>query len=207
MKTFDVFLKRSKALYEQIVSSMFDSNNPETAVEKLVKSTETDTDAFEEKNKNLGAFTPLYEAPSMDYYMDSKEKTDKEQVEKSDGIQENDSIVDYSEESIPNENNGERLIYELANLLEELNRLHSQTDDENAISITTFCKNRIIEIMLSCGCEIIDKDMIFDNSRHVPSPFSFVQNGCEINKTIKPGLSYKNRVLLKATVECKRQTL
>lgn len=206
MKLFNVFKKRSKALYEQAVSSMFDSNNPETAVEKLIKSTETEKGTFERKNKDLVVFTPLYEAPSTDYYMDSKEEKGKEQIAKSDDIQENGGIEDYSEESVLNENNGNRLIYELANLLEELNRLLSQTDDENAISTITFCENRIVEIMLSCGCEIIDKDMIFDHSRHVPSPFSFVQNGCEINETIKPGLSYKNRVLVKATVECKKQT-
>ena len=52
--------------------------------------------------------------------------------------------------------------------------------------------------------ESINEDSSFDNSRHVTQPFSFVQNGCMIEKTIKPGLSYKNKVLVKAIVKCKQ---
>lgn len=99
---------------------------------------------------------------------------------------------------------GKQLIFELPTLLEELNKLRSQTTDENVISTILFCESRIEEMMLACGCELINEESTFDNSRHVPHPFSFVQNGCIIEKTIKPGLSYNNKVLVKAIVKCKQ---
>ncbi len=111
---------------------------------------------------------------------------------------------DYVDDSNLDNSCGKQLIFELPTLLEELNKLRTQTTDENVISTILFCESRIEEMMLACGCEPINEESTFDNSRHVPHPFSFVQNGCIIEKTIKPGLSYNNKVLVKAIVKCKQ---
>lgn len=209
MQLFNDFLKKSKALCDQLGASMFDSNNTETAVEQLLKSTEINTSAFSEENKHLVDNQPLYNAPNDDYYMESPEtKTLQEPEESKMEIHRDIQTVclkeHITEDVVQDDNCDNKLIFEISNLLEELKQLSQQTEDANAVSAITFCENRIIEILLSCGCKSIDMDSVFDNSRHVPQPFSFVQNGCAINKIIKPGLSYKNKVLVKAIVDCEK---
>lgn len=208
MKLLNDLIKRSKTLCGQLMSSMFDSNNPATAVDQLFESTEKTSSAFEE-SKETERIMPLSDVPNIDYYMDSKgvkgenneKKIGKEETEYIQGEKNNKDSVDD-----PNLDNsyGKQLIFELPTLLEELNKLRSQTTDENVISTILFCESRIEEMMLACGCEPINEESTFDNSRHVPHPFSFVQNGCIIEKTIKPGLSYNNKVLVKAIVKCKQ---
>ena len=208
MKLLNDLFKRSKALCGQLISSMFDSNNPATAVDQLFESTEKTSSAFEE-SKETEKIIPLSDVPNIDYYMDTKgvkggndeKKIEKEETEYIQGEKNNKDSVDD-----PNLDNscGKQLIFELPTLLEELNKLRSQTTDENVISTILFCGSRIEEMMLSCGCEPINEESTFDNSRHVPYPFSFVQNGCIVEKTIKPGLSYNNKVLVKAIVKCKQ---
>lgn len=209
MKRFKELLKKSKDLCGQLMSSMFDSNNSVTVVEELLESAEKSSKTFEgcKATENL---TPLSDAPNIDYYMDSQNVKDKEGENEIAKGQDNECknekelYTDFVEEANLDENCNKQLMYELPTLLEELNKLCSQTTDENVISTIQFCESRIVEIMLSCGCESINEDSSFDNSRHVPQPFSFVQNGCMIEKTIKPGLSYKNKVLVKAIVKCKQ---
>ena len=208
MKLLNDLFKRSKALCGQLISSMFDSNNPATAVDQLFESTEKTSSAFVE-SKETEKIIPLRDVPNIDYYMDTKgvkggndeKKIEKEETEYIQGEKNNKDSVDD-----PNLDNscGKQLIFELPTLLEELNKLRSQTTDENVISTILFCESRIEEMMLPCGCEPINEESTFDNSRHVPYPFSFVQNGCIIEKTIKPGLSYNNKVLVKAIVKCKQ---
>lgn len=208
MKLLNDLIKRSKTLCGQLMSSMFDSNNPVTAVDQLFESTEKTSSAFEE-SKETERIMPLSDVPNIDYYMDSKgvkgkndeKEIGKEETENIQGKKNNKDSVDD-----PNLDNsyGKQLIFELPTLLEELNKLRSQTTDENVISTILFCESRIEEMMLACGCELINEESTFDNSRHVPHPFSFVQNGCIIEKTIKPGLSYNNKVLVKAIVKCKQ---
>lgn len=209
MKLLNDLFKRSKALCEQLMSSMFDSNNPATAVDQLFESTEKTSSAYEE-SKESERIMPLGDIPNIDYYMDSngeKGENDEKKIGKEEGteyIQGEKNNKDSVDDPILDKSYGKQLIFELPTLLEELNKLRSQTTDENVISTILFCESRIEEMMLSCGCEPINEDSTFDNSRHVPHPFSFVQNGCIIEKTIRPGLSYNNKVLVKAIVKCKQ---
>lgn len=209
MKLLNDLFKRSKALCGQLMSSMFDSNNPATAVDQLFESTEKTSSVFEE-SKALEKNTPLSDVPNIDYYMDSKGvrgENDEKKIGKEEGaeyIQEEKNNKDYVDDPNLDNSCGKQLIFELPTLLEEQNKLRTQTTDENVISTILFCESRIEEMMLACGCEPINEESTFDNSRHVPHPFSFVQNGCIIEKTIKPGLSYNNKVLVKAIVKCKQ---
>lgn len=209
MKLLNDLFKKSKVLCGQLMSSMFDSNNPATAVDQLFESTENTSSAFKE-SKESERFMPLSDIPNIDYYMESKgEKgeNDETKIGKEEGtehIQGEKNNKDSVDDPNLDKSYGKQIIFELPTLLEELNKLRSQTTDENVISTILFCESRIEEMMLSCGCEPINEESTFDNSRHVSYPFSFVQNGCVIEKTIKPGLSYNNKVLVKAKVKCKQ---
>lgn len=199
-------IKKGKSIYKHIVSSMFDSNNPETAVEHLLKSIKTDTgNIVSEQGSHQAVYSSLYNAPSDDFYMESEKvmyKRADENVETK-HIDE-DLILPKVELEDDNTSGGNQLVDEIVHLLEDLNRLNAQTEDENVKSTIMYCEDRIVEILLSNGCERIENDLLFDNSRHVPSPFSFLPNGCTIDETVKPGLTYNGKVLIKAIVKCKK---
>lgn len=203
MKDLKEFIDKGKALCRQIASAFFDTNNQKTAVEQFMESFETDSPLLKSANQHIEVKPQLYAAPDKDFYMESSTNDTKEESVKSDSclggnVKEN-SLRNMSADE---EENCE-IFCELAGLIEDLKRLDLQTNDDNVVTTIGFCESRIVEIMISCGCEPIDNELAFDNSRHVPSPFSFIQNGCEISKIVKPGLSYKNKVLVKAIVECK----
>lgn len=71
MKLLNDLFKKSKVLCGQLMSSMFDSNNPATAVDQLFESTENTSSAFKE-SKESERFMPLSDIPNIDYYMESK---------------------------------------------------------------------------------------------------------------------------------------
>lgn len=128
MKLLNDLIKRSKTLCGQLMSSMFDSNNPATAVDQLFESTEKTSSAFEE-SKETERIMPLSDVPNIDYYMDSKgvkgenneKKIGKEETEYIQGEKNNKDSVDD-----PNLDNsyGKQLIFELPTLLEELNSVY-----------------------------------------------------------------------------------
>ena len=109
MKLLNDLFKRSKALCGQLLSSMFDSNNPVTAVDQLFESTGKTSSVFEE-NKALEKNTPLSDVPNIDYYMDYKGVRG-ENDEKKIGKEER---AEYIQEE---KNNKDDLIKNLPNLL------------------------------------------------------------------------------------------
>lgn len=228
MKSLYNIVEKGKSIYKHIVSSMFDSNNPETAVEHLLKSIETDPgNIVSEQGSHQAVYSSLYNAPSDDFYMESEKvmykrandnvetkHIDEDIIPSNVELEVNTNGKDHSIDEdliLPkvklkdnNTSGGNQWVDEIVHLLEDLNRLNAQTEDENVKSTIMYCEDRIVEILLSNGCERIENDSLFDNSRHVPSPFSFLPNGCTIDETVKPGLSYNGKILIKAIVKCKK---
>ena len=204
MKHLEELIDRGRALCGQIVSALFDAGDTKTTVERFMESVETDSSSFGNANRHVEEKSRLYTAPDEDFYMGSSTDSVKEQTAKLDVHLEDEVKAGSSQGLSPDDGLKENILCELAGLIEELKRLDSQTTDENVTATIGFCENRIVEIMISSGCEPIDNELTFDNSRHVPSPYSFIEDGCEISKIVKPGLSYKNKVLVKAIVECKQ---
>ena len=60
---------------------------------------------------------------------------------------------------------------------------------------------QLINALILSGCKPIIDDVKFDMLRHVPMPFSVVDNGVNIKKTLRPGIMRDNRVYLVAQVE------
>ena len=205
MKSFRNIILKGKSIYKHIVSSMFDSNNPETVVEHLLKSTETDSvSTIEEQCKHPTVYPPLYNEPSNDFYMESEKVMNKRCEEESVSRQINEKTIHSQKDFKINPNEGNELVCSLARLLEDLSQLNSQTDDENAKSTIMYCSNRICEILLSSGCIRIEGDTSFDSKYHVPSPFTIVPDGVPIEKTLEFGIIHNNMVLKKAVVLIKK---
>ena len=99
-----------------------------------------------------------------------------------------------------NKCNGE-LFERLSGFMDELEMIANKTNDKNVLSIINYCTNRIFEILLSEGCEIIDGDEYFNSICHITSPFAIVPEGSVIMETLSPGLKYCDKVLKKAIVK------
>lgn len=204
MKSFYNLIQKGKSIYNYMVSSMFDSDNPETAVEHFLKSTEIDTGIIEKRDEPSAVYPSLYSEPSYDFYMESEKIVNERNEEGSNSKQMNEDTILPQEDPETNTNDETQLICELAYLLEDLNRLNSQTDDENAKSTIKYCKNRIVEILLSSGCMKIEGDTSYDCKYHVPFPFAIVPNGSIIEKTLQFGIKYHETVLKKAVVQIQK---
>lgn len=204
MKSFYNLIQKGKSIYNYMVSSMFDSDNPETAVEHFLKSTEIDTGIIEKRDEPSAVYPSLYSEPSYDFYMESEKIVNERNEEGSNSKQMNEDTILPQEDPKTNTNDETQLICELAYLLEDLNRLNSQTDDENAKSTIKYCKNRIVEILLSSGCMKIEGDTSYDCKYHVPFPFAIVPNGSIIEKTLQFGIKYHETVLKKAVVQIQK---
>lgn len=194
---------KGKDLCDHIFPSKKDYTDCDSPVDNLLQSVNSsnntiDTVGCESENET----PPLYNEPSDDYYSSllcTKEEN-KEEIKET-----NNEVDGITEKTWQEHNNSEYeinndLMSKLSNLLEELDNLSLKSTDSNVINIIDFCANRIIESMVSCGCELIEHDNVFNSSRHRPSPFTFVQDGSKITKVVKCGLIYKGKVIRKALV-------
>ena len=94
----------------------------------------------------------------------------------------------------------ESLIQSFTELIKELDIVLTKAEDENSRQTIKFCQSRIIEILSNNGVESMEKDSIFDSTRHIPVPFKIVPNGTPIANIERIGLIYAGKVVLKAQV-------
>lgn len=194
----DLYAK-GKDLCNQLFTSKKDYTDCDSPVDDLLQSVNTSNNTVDTIECDSEIDLPsLYNEPSDDYY--SSVLCTKEE------IKETNNEVDSITETMRQESNNieyelnNDLMLKLSDLLEELDNLTSKITDSNGINVIDFCVNRIIESMVSCGCELIENDDVFNSSRHIPSPFTFVQDGSKITKVVKCGLIYKGKVIRKALV-------
>ena len=93
-----------------------------------------------------------------------------------------------------------KLFISFSEIINEFDTYILQTENEETKQIIGLCQYRLIEAMVSNGATSIDKDIEFDCLRHVPVPFSIVQDGMPIKEILRMGLEYDGRVILKAKV-------
>ena len=94
-----------------------------------------------------------------------------------------------------------KLFISFSEIINEFDTYILQTENEETKQIIGLCQYRLIEAMVSNGATPIDKVIEFDCLRHVPVPFSIVQDGIPIKEILRMGLEYDGRVVLKAKVE------
>jgi hypothetical protein len=93
------------------------------------------------------------------------------------------------------------LINRAIELINELDIISNKIESNDSKEIVSFCQNRLIECLEITGLEYINNEVLFDNSRHTPIPFSIVPNGTSIKRTIRKGIIYNGKTILKAQVE------
>lgn len=94
----------------------------------------------------------------------------------------------------------QKLFISFSEIINEFDTYILQTKSEETKQIIGLCQYRLIESMVSNGATPIDKDIEFDCLRHVPVPFSIVQDGMPIKEILRMGLEYDGRVILKAKI-------
>ena len=93
-----------------------------------------------------------------------------------------------------------KLFISFSEIINEFDTYILRTENEETKQIIGLCQYRLIEAMVSNGATPIDKDIEFDCLRHMPVPFSIVQDGMLIKEILRIGLEYNGRVVLKAKV-------
>lgn len=61
----------------------------------------------------------------------------------------------------------------------------------------------ITTLSLTKGCSPINGDLTFDSRRHIPVPFSLVEDGTPIESIVRMGIAIDNIVLIPAKVQIK----
>lgn len=157
---------------------------------------------------------PNFEKPSInnsETYVDdpssiSMNNIDSTQDKEDNVINTNDSSSkpdNNSENKIPHNEGTERVVQlqkDVISSIEEFDTYLSRIDNEDAKELITLFQHRLIESLVASGATPIDKDIEFDCLRHVPVPFSIVQDGMPIKEILRMGLEYNGRVVLKAKV-------
>jgi len=194
----DLYAK-GKDLCNKLFTSKKDYTDCDSPVDDLLQSVNTSNNTEDSIVCDSEIAHPsLYNEPSDDYY--SSVLSTKEEIKET-----NNEVDSITKKKRLEGNNFEYelnndLMLKLSDLLEELDNLTSKITDSNGKNIIDFCTNRIIESMVSCGCELIENEKVFNSSRHIPSPFTFVQDGIKITKVVRCGLIYKGKVIRKALV-------
>lgn len=110
---------------------------------------------------------------------------------------------DVKEKELEQEDNDRilKLFISFSEIINEFDTYILQTENEETKQIIGLCQYRLIESMVSNGATPIDKDIEFNCLRHVPVPFSIVQDGTPIKEILRIGLEYNGSVVLKAKVK------
>lgn len=98
-------------------------------------------------------------------------------------------------------NRGFQLQKDVISTIEEFDTYLSRIENEDAKELVSLFQYRLIEAMVKSGSTPIDKEIEFDCLRHVPVPFSIVQDGTPIKEVLRIGLEYNGSVVLKARVK------
>lgn len=93
-----------------------------------------------------------------------------------------------------------KLFTSLSDLINEFDTYLLQTQNEETKQMIEVFQYRLIESLEANGAIPIDKDTEFDCLKHVPVPFSIVQDGMPIKEILRIGLKYNGSVILKARV-------
>lgn len=93
------------------------------------------------------------------------------------------------------------LLNSFAEIITEFDSYYQRTSDEDAKKMIEMMQYRLIEILEKNGGIVIDDDKSFSAVRHIPVPFSIVDEGTEIKAFLRKGIMCGNDVILKAKVK------
>ena len=109
-------------------------------------------------------------------------------------------------ESVPSQSSNAselflKLCDKLAEMVKEYDLMATQMPDGESKDLMADISEQIIASMVLGGCQSITKEVAFDSLRHTAVPFSIVEDGTPIASTMRVGVAYNGRVLVKALVK------
>ena len=102
--------------------------------------------------------------------------------------------------NVPTDERFEKLAEQVASLVKHYDAMADKLADDNMKALLADMSNHLINTLVLGGCEPIADDAKFDMSRHIPIPFTIVEQGTPIQSTVRIGVKLNGKVLIPAKV-------
>ena len=102
--------------------------------------------------------------------------------------------------NVPTDERFEKLAEQVASLVKHYDAMVDKLVDDNMKALLADMSNHLINTLVLGGCEPIADDAKFDMSRHIPTPFTIVEQGTPIQSTVRIGVKLNGKVLIPAKV-------
>ena len=102
--------------------------------------------------------------------------------------------------NIPTDERFEKLAEQIASLVKHYDAMANKLADDNMKALLADMSNHLINTLVLGGCDPIADDVEFDMLRHIPTPFTLVEQGTPIQSTMRIGVKLNGKVLIPAKV-------
>lgn len=102
--------------------------------------------------------------------------------------------------NVPTDERFEKLAEQVASLVKHYDTMADKLADDNMKALLADMSNHLINTLVLGGCDPIADDVEFDMLRHIPTPFTIVEQGTPIQSTVRIGVKLNGKVLLPAIV-------
>ena len=94
----------------------------------------------------------------------------------------------------------DKLAEQVASLIKHYDAMATKMSDDNMKALLADMSNHLINSLILGGCDPIADDTEFDINRHMPIPFSIVEQGTPIRSVARIGVKLRNKVLVPSIV-------
>ena len=101
---------------------------------------------------------------------------------------------------MPTDERFEKLAEQVASLVMHYDAMADKLTDDNMKALLADMSNHLINTLVLGECEPIADDVEFDMSRHIPVPFTIVNQGTPIQSIVRIGVKLNGKVLIPAKV-------
>lgn len=102
--------------------------------------------------------------------------------------------------NVPTDERFEKLAEQVASLVMHYDAMADKLADEAMKALLADMSNHLINTLVLGECEPIADDVEFDMSRHIPVPFTIVDQGTPIQSIVRIGVKLNGKVLIPAKV-------
>lgn len=95
----------------------------------------------------------------------------------------------------------DKLVEQVASLVKHYDVMANKMSDENMKTLLADMSSHLINSLILGGCEPIADDVEFDINRHMPIPFTIVEQGTPIQSVVRVGVANNGKVLIPAKVK------
>lgn len=95
-----------------------------------------------------------------------------------------------------------KLCKRLAEMVKQNDMMAKQMPEGESKDLLDDFSEQIISSMVLGGCKAITHEKTFNSLRHRPVPFSIVEDGTPIEKTVRVGVEFNEMVLIQSLVKC-----